>query len=135
MVGKMKTKFIFHILFFTAILLFIYFARQPHAVKFSKDFYYDYESNSIFGKNNLVDIAPEIIEFVHDNVFVAVKQKPKYSYDSMYDYSENYSYKHGIDENYYWVISLAEKKVYGPLLFDEYKILCEKKKVKLKFNN
>ncbi len=63
MAGKMKIKFIFFALLLALILLFIYFAGQPCVVKFSKDFYYDYESNSIFGKDDLVDIAPKIIDY------------------------------------------------------------------------
>ena len=128
MAGKMKIKFIFFALLLALILLFIYFAGQPCVVKFSKDFYYDYESNSIFGKDDLVDVAPKIIDYDYDKNFVAVKQSPKYSHDSMYDYPEDFSsesYKNGLNDVYYWVISLKDKKVYGPMLFEDYNKLCK----------
>ena len=128
MAGKMKIKFIFFALLLALILLFIYFAGQPCVVKFSKDFYYDYESNSIFGKDDLVDIAPKIIDYDYDKNFVAVKQSPKYSHDSMYDYPEDFSsesYKNGLNDVYYWVISLKDKKVYGPILFEDYNKICK----------
>ena len=52
-----------------------------------------------------------------------------------YDRNSDYSYKAGLDEIYYWIISLREKKVYGPMLLEEYNILCKEKNIQLKFEN
>ncbi len=46
----------------------------------------------------------------------------------MYDYPEDFSsesYKNGLNDVYYWVISLKDKKVYGPMLFEDYNKLCK----------
>ena len=53
----------------------------------------------------------------------------------MYNCPEDLNYKNGIDETYYWLISLKEKKVYGPMLLEEYNILCKEKNVQLEFKN
>lgn len=130
----MKIKFIFSLFLFAFIIWFIYSASQPYTVNFSKDFYYDYESDSVFGNGCLVDIPPNIIDFTYDKKFVIIKQQPELVYID-YDRNSDYSYKAGLDETYYWIISLKEKKVYGPMLFDEYNILCKEKNIKLKFEN
>lgn len=132
----MKIKFVIFIFLGTVLLWLIYSAFQPYTVKFSKDFYYDYESGSIFGKDDLVDITPKIIDYSYDKKFVVVKQNPKYSYDFMYNYPEEFndkSYKNGLNEIYYWIISLKEKMVFGPMLPEEFNSMCEEKNIRLKF--
>ena len=116
------------------VCLFIYWGSQPYTIKFSKDFYYDYESDSVFGNGSLVDIPPNIIDFTYDKKFVIIKQQPELVYID-YDRNSDYSYKAGLDEIYYWIISLREKKVYGPMLLEEYNILCKEKNIQLKFEN
>lgn len=132
MVIKMKKKLMIFLILLAVLFFFIYLAGQPYTVKFSKDFYYDYESNSIFGNGNLVDIPPDIINYMYDKTFVIVKQQPKLVYID-YDYNIDYSYKAGLDETYFWLISLKEKKVYGPMLFEDFNNICEKKQIQLKF--
>ena len=135
MVDKMKIRFVIFSFFLAVVFLFVYWGSQPFTVKFSKDFYYDYDLNSIFGNSKAGDIPPEIIDFSYDNNFVVVKQKPKSKYSGMYNCPEDLNYKNGIDETYYWLISLKEKKVYGPMLLEEYNILCKEKNVQLEFKN
>ncbi len=135
MVGKMKIRYVIFPILFAVVFLFVYWASQPCTVKFSKDFYYDYDLNSIFGNIKAGDIPPEIIDFSHNKNFVVVKQKPRSKYPGMYDCSEDLAYKNGTDEIYYWLISLKEKEVYGPMLFEEYNILCKEKNVQLEFKN
>lgn len=130
----MKIRFVIFSLLFACLFLFIYLASQPYTVKFSKDFYYDYESNSIFGKIELIDIPPEILEFNYDKKFVIVKQRPKYINDSIYDYPKDYTYTHGLKTDYYWLILLTENKVYGPMIFEDFNALCDERKIGLKFN-
>lgn len=135
MVSKMKIKFILSIFFCAFIIWFIHSAFQPYTVKFSKDFYYDYETNSIFGNIKTGDIPPEIVDFSYNKKIVVVKQKPTSKYFGMYNCPEDLNYKNGIDEFYYWIILLKEKKVYGPMLLEEYNILCKEKNIQLKFEN
>ena len=130
--GKMKIRFVLFPIFFAVAFLFIYLACKPYTVKFSKDFYYDYESDSIFGNGDLVDIPPDIIDYACDKKFVIVRQHPKLVYID-YDCNSDYSYKAGLDENYYWLIVLKEKKVFGPMLFEDFNYICEEKNVGLKF--
>lgn len=131
---KMRIRSIFFTILFAGVILFVYLASQPYTVKFSRDFYYDYESSSIFGKENLVDIPPNIVNYAYDKNFVIVKQQPVLVYID-YDYNQDYSYKAGLDESYYWLVSLAEKNVYGPLLYDEFETLCKKYEVQLSLEN
>ena len=130
----MKIRYVIFLLLFVLVCLFIYWGSQLYTVKFSKDFYYDYESDSIFGNGSLVDIPPDIIGYMYDKKFVIVKQQPELVYID-YDRNSDYSYKSGLDETYYWLISFKEKKVYGPMLLDEYNSLCKEKNVQLKFSN
>ena len=120
----MKNKFL-SICFLGVGLLLLSFFFQTPTVKFSKDFYYNYESNSIFGKNELIDISPEIVDYKYDKNFVIVKQKPKYINDSMYDYPEDYKYANGLGEYYYWLIILGEKTVLGPLTYEDFSEVCK----------
>ncbi len=129
----MKRRYVFFLLLVAGVILFIYLAGQPYIVNFSRDFCYDYESNSIFGKDSLIDIPPDIVDFVYTKDFVAVKQKPEFLIDIMYDIPEDLRYKNGYDEIYYWLILLKEKKVYGPFLFEEFNMLCEEKNVRFEF--
>lgn len=131
----MKIRYVIFLLLFAVSCLFIYWGSQPTIVKFSKDFYYDYDLNSIFGNSNAGDIPPEIINFSYNRNFVVVKQKPRSKYPGMYNSPENLNYKNGINETYYWVISLKEKEVYGPMPLEEYNILCKEKNVQLEFKN
>lgn len=131
----MKLKFLSIVFFGFGLLLLFYLSFQPPTVKFSKDFYYDYESNSIFGRNELIDISPKIIDYKYDKKFVIVKQRPKYINDPMYDYPKDYKYTDGLKEDYYWLIILKEKKVLGPLKYEDFSELLKLNNVVLDFKN
>jgi hypothetical protein len=131
---KLKTKFIFSLIFYVLVLWVSYSLAQPCEEKLSNDFRYNYETKSIFGEKT--DVPPKVIDYAYNKKYVIVKQKPISKCSYMYNYPEDFndeSYKNGLNEIYYWVISLSEKKVFGPMLLEDFNSMCKEKNIKLKF--
>ncbi len=53
----------------------------------------------------------------------------------MYDYPKDYKYTDGLKEDYYWLIILKEKKVLGPLKYEDFSELLKLNNVVLDFKN
>lgn len=127
----MKKIFLGSLTFVFLILVIIGFTQKtkPYGAVFSKDFYYAYEQKAIFGNDKLSDIPPTIKKYTSDKDYVLVIQNPKYNKDDMYDCNDSMEYKNGLNSDYYWIIDLKSKMVYGPFLYDEFLIQIVEKHI------
>lgn len=132
-------KIVFCFLFLIICFLTYCIFSSDGTYKLSSNFKYSYDQKAIFGTENCMDVPPSIEFFCYDRNFVLIKQKPKYFYDDMYKYNENYSYKKGIKESYYWVIVKTTKEVIGPNTQEDFDMIIENlnvsEKLKKKFEN
>lgn len=120
----LSCKIVFSCVFFIISLFFFAISFDESIVKLSDDYSYYEEQKAIFGEKDLVDIPPNIVIYSSNKKFVTARQKPKYNYDSMYVYNENYKYVNGLETEYYWLIVLKEKKVFGPLEYNDFYDIC-----------
>ena len=68
----------------------------------------------------MVDLSPStVIDFECNKEFIVAKQKPKIPQDPLYDLIIKYN--KGTDRFYYWIIVKDDRKVLGPLDFEEFK--------------
>lgn len=96
------------------ILLILPLFYNSDLTKLGNGFIYDDERKDIIGQK---DIPPKIISYSYDSQFVIVKQRPEEYDNAMYP---NYTYPMGRDTIYYWLIIKKEKKVIGPLDFNQF---------------
>lgn len=119
-VKKVQLHIIIIISLFSILYVFYGFITYDGMEKIDKNFCYATESLAIVGKDNLIDVPPYVKFYCYDKFFVLVKQRPHYFYDDIFEYNENYEYKHGLNTDYYWIIIKKEKRVVGPLTEEEF---------------
>lgn len=108
---------------------------------------YEYFSDSRFisgptramvgNKSNYIEsIPPRIIDYDYNNRHIIVKQNPNEAYLDPYFFPECdslYSFDHGYDFDYYWIIDKVNHNIYGPYDIDVFKEKCDSLGVKLEF--
>lgn len=92
-------------------------------------FRYHEDYRCIFSPDNIPDIVPKILWYKTDKKYITAKQRPRKEREYLYHYNENYSYSEGLDADYYWLVLKVERKVFGPLTYDKFILLCNKYEV------
>lgn len=92
-------------------------------------FIYNGDNRHILGP---IDIPPpNIITYNYDEHFITVKQKPQ-AYDNVIYDTMKYHYPQGRDTIYYWLIVKKEKKIFGPLNYNDFKKVINKYNLSIK---
>lgn len=115
----MKKLAFYSSLAISAFLVYCLFTSDG-TYRLSKNFKYAYEQKAIFGEGKLTDVPPYVEFYCDDKNHILIKQKPHFNYDDMYEYNENYSYKNGLKDFYYWIIVKKTDEILGPLTKEEF---------------
>ncbi len=78
----------------------------------------DEQPKLIIDKNHMVRIPPRIIELGWDDRFIVAVQKPDVEFIELEDL-DKYPQIH--EHIFYWIIDKDSDKIYGPLMYDEFK--------------
>ena len=125
---KKATKVLFCTLIgFVIFILFVVLGNMFYTpeVDLGDGFKYHEDYCCIFSPGDAADIVPKILWYKTDEKYITAKQHPQKHQEYLYNYNENYSYANGLNDDYYWLVLKVERKVFGPLTYDEFILLCK----------
>jgi hypothetical protein len=129
-----KTRYLFITALIVMSVVFIFiFNYDNDTIRLGKGIFYDKINKHILC-SYATDIPPYVIAYDYDRNYIIVKQRPQYKEYVIYD---RINYPLGKNYTYYWIIIKRNKKVIGPLSYEDF---IKKKQIynvpdKLKFKN
>ena len=80
------------------------------------------------------NIPPEVIDYVYNDSFILVKQKPKIPLEQIYYDSNDILYPNSPNSEYYWIIDKRNGYVIGPLSYIDYCSKCKEYEIEIDLN-